>query len=52
MKKYSEEGSVAYEMKPKIIARLKAYQGWIDFEKEVGRIISRVYQQNEEDLLK
>ncbi|GMQ91270.1 MAG: MBL fold metallo-hydrolase [Gammaproteobacteria bacterium] len=52
VKKYSEEGNVAYEMKPKVVKRLSAYKGWVDFEKEVGRIIARAYAQIEEEMFK
>ena len=50
VKKYSKEGNVAYEMKPKVVKRLHPYKDWIDFEKEVGRIIARAYAQIEEEM--
>ena len=37
---YYEQGMSDFEMKPKVIAKLKNYQKWSGFDVEVGRHIN------------
>jgi glyoxylase-like metal-dependent hydrolase (beta-lactamase superfamily II) len=47
--KYNEEGMTDFEMKPKILAKLKDYRSWSGFEDEVGKHISLAILEYEKD---
>lgn len=40
VEKHYARGEAAYEMKDAVVARLKPYQHWVDFNEEVGKHIS------------
>ncbi|MDH5228670.1 MAG: MBL fold metallo-hydrolase [Gammaproteobacteria bacterium] len=35
-----DEGLSDFEMKPKIVAKLKAFHGWVDFDNQIGKHVS------------
>jgi glyoxylase-like metal-dependent hydrolase (beta-lactamase superfamily II) len=43
VKKYFDQGLSDYEMKPKVINALNAYQAWSGFDENIGRLISLAY---------
>jgi len=43
VKKYFDGGLSDYEMKPKVIKALQAYQTWSGFDENIGRLISLAY---------
>jgi len=47
VKKYFTQGTSDFDMKDKVIADLKPYQKWADFDSEIGRLISLAYLQVE-----
>jgi len=49
VKKYHAQGLADFEMKPKVVADLKAYQGWATFDDEIGKLISLVILQLEQE---
>jgi len=49
VKKYHAQGLADFEMKPKVVADLNAYQGWATFDSEIGKLISLVILQLEQE---
>lgn len=49
VKKYYDQGIVAFEMKDKVVADLKPYQHWATFDSEIGKLISLAYLQVEQE---
>jgi hypothetical protein len=50
IKKYFEEGLLDFEMKEKVVADLKDYQHWTNFDESIGPVISQIYLQVEAEL--
>lgn len=47
-KHYSLDASAA-DIKPKVVADLKAYQNWANFDAEIGKLVSYAYRKAEQD---
>ena len=52
VKKHTDEGLSDYEMKPKVVAKLKPYWKWKDFQAEVGKHINRAMLEIEKSMMK
>jgi glyoxylase-like metal-dependent hydrolase (beta-lactamase superfamily II) len=48
--KYLDEGLSDFEMKPQVVEALAEFQGWVDFEGNVGKHISQAYLEVEAEL--
>jgi len=49
VKKYQAKGMSDFEMKDKVVADLKPYQQWINFDTEIGKFISLAYLEAERE---
>lgn len=47
--KYSAQGMMAYEMKPKVIAAFDKYKSWNGFDAQIGRYVSQAYTELENE---
>ncbi len=47
IKKYYDQGLADFEMKPMVIADLRKYQAWHDFDRRIGQYISQIITETE-----
>ncbi|MCW8901989.1 MAG: MBL fold metallo-hydrolase [Gammaproteobacteria bacterium] len=47
--KYSEQGLMDYEMKPKVVAAFDKYKHWSGFDAQIGRYVNQVYTELENE---
>lgn len=47
--KYSEQGLMDYEMKPKVVIAFDKYKHWSGFDAQIGRYINQVYTELENE---